>query len=574
MSNQDIRLIQLNNYVRPSLEENKFQDWVLNGKKNSFYQYIIDRNNGSPTNSAINNAYIDLIIGRGLYDKNDSKDFDRLMEVFSKDTFRKVATDLQLFNEFSNQIVHKRNRKEIPVIEHIAKNKVVPQVEDEDGMIKGYWYSKDWTNTYKNKPVYYPAFGTSKEAIELSVIKPYKAGKDYFPDPDYLAGLPYAEMEEEISNLYINSIKNGLSAGYIINIPDGINLSPEEKDELERKIKKKLTGSPNASRFILSFNGRDAEITIIPIPQNENVHKQWSYLTEEAKQQICTSHRLISTSLVGINNSSGFSSTSDEMDEAESQLIKRVIQPKQRYIIDFLQEFASVYGLDVELGILPLTEQEDVTEETIKEEVETDEIEDVEMSKQCACNDEVDTIADDLIQLGEDVNDEEWELLEERAIDTPTLTEESLNNIVQFAKAPTNNTSRKSKQDTSLFLIRYKYAGNPTPERDFCKKVMNANKFYRVEDLENASNMVVNAGFGVNGSDTYDIFLYKGGVNCKHFWERKIFLKKNSQQISVNQARKLILELEPKDRKRAKWEQNPKEVAKIADDSNNHWRVN
>ena len=73
MSN-DIRLVQLSNYVRPKLEENKSRNWVLNGKNNSFYQYIIDRFNGSPTNSAIISSYMDLIYGRGLssYNKNTS----------------------------------------------------------------------------------------------------------------------------------------------------------------------------------------------------------------------------------------------------------------------------------------------------------------------------------------------------------------------------------------------------------------------------------------------------------------------------------------------------------------------
>ena len=38
-----------------------------------------------------------------------------------------------------------------------------------------------------------------------------------------------------------------------------------------------------------------------------------------------------------------------------------------------------------------------------------------------------------------------------------------------------------SEQDTSLFKVRYKYAGNPKPEREFCQKVMKAGKVYRKE---------------------------------------------------------------------------------------------
>jgi hypothetical protein len=35
-----------------------------------------------------------------------------------------------------------------------------------------------------------------------------------------------------------------------------------------------------------------------------------------------------------------------------------------------------------------------------------------------------------------------------------------------------------------------------------------------------------NPGFGAGGASSYNIFLYKGGVNCKHFFSRKIYLKR------------------------------------------------
>ena len=70
------------------------------------------------------------------------------------------------------------------------------------------------------------------------------------------------------------------------------------------------------------------------------------------------------------------------------------------------------------------------------------------------------------------------------------------------------------------------------------------------------------------------LFLYKGGVNCKHFWQRKVYLRKNNKRISVNEARRMILELDPKERPEARLKVNPKEVAQIASPSNNHWKLN
>lgn len=181
--------------------------------------------------------------------------------------------------------------------------------------------------------------------------------------------------------------------------------------------------------------------------------------------------------------------------------------------------------------------------------------------------------AEHLVSLGEIVGDE-WEEVETRETNSHTIAEGILNAYVNLSLSVSGDARKRSKQDTSLFKVRYKYAGNPNPQRGFCRTLMAANKVYRYEDLKAAENMVVNAGFGKGGSNTYSIWKYKGGVNCKHFWERVIYLKKNNKRIGVNEARKMILDLEPTERNAAKWDQNEKEVAQIAGPNNNYWRVN
>ena len=72
--------------------------------------------------------------------------------------------------------------------------------------------------------------------------------------------------------------------------------------------------------------------------------------------------------------------------------------------------------------------------------------------------------------------------------------------------------------------------------------MVSSKRVYRKEDIEAASGRAVNPGFGPNGSDTYDLFLFKGGPRCHHFWKRQTYLRKNNKKISVNQAKKLIQE--------------------------------
>ena len=71
-----------------------------------------------------------------------------------------------------------------------------------------------------------------------------------------------------------------------------------------------------------------------------------------------------------------------------------------------------------------------------------------------------------------------------------------------------------------------------------------ANKLYRKEDIMRMSEKPVNEGWGAKGADTYDIWLYKGGGACHHFWTRETYKrftdprKKGSVEITPAQARK------------------------------------
>lgn len=175
---------------------------------------------------------------------------------------------------------------------------------------------------------------------------------------------------------------------------------------------------------------------------------------------------------------------------------------------------------------------------------------------------------DRLIYLGEVVGDD-WEIIENERCDEITFSEGDLN-LIELAQAP-KTSNKKSKQDTSLFKVRYQYAGSKKGERDFCNKVIEADKVYREEDLN--ANYNYNEELSPSGTDSYNIFLFKGGVNCKHWWQRVVYLKKGNDRISVNQARKMILELDPKDRKEASFDKNDKRVAKVAEAQNNYWSL-
>ena len=89
----------------------------------------------------------------------------------------------------------------------------------------------------------------------------------------------------------------------------------------------------------------------------------------------------------------------------------------------------------------------------------------------------------------------------------------------------------------------YAPARTKATSRQFCSKMVSAKKVYRKEDIVAMENKVVNAGFGKGGSDTYSIWLYKGGARCNHKWLRKTYVRKEGakslgEAISTTEARK------------------------------------
>jgi hypothetical protein len=549
----NIKLIQLSNYVRPEITESRSREWVLNGKNNEFFKYVIDRYNGSPTNESVINVYRHLLYGKGIRVKGQTDIYKELNEVFNPREQRKCLTDYKMFGMYAMQLIKSKGGT-VAAIEHIPINKLGMEKSDDNGVINNVYYCEDWTNTYKYKPKKLPVFnGKMTSSLMIKLVVPYQVGMFYYANPDYLAGLQYAHIEEEISNFSLNHILNGLSFGYIINFNNGSSITPEQKDEIERRIKLKLTGSPNAGKFIISFNdGKDAEVTIEKLDVND-AHNQWESLRNDAKYQILTSHGVTSPLLFGIESATGFGSNADELNTASKLLQDYQINPKQNVFIEELKGIIELNGLETDLEFIPLRdsytdkEPQKVAQPIIEDDsVMNEEGENLGLSSHVCLSDEMEAtpeLADHLIGFGEELNYDDYELLAVNEVDyeTDDIIYEALSFATSTGVAKPN---ARSEQDSENIVIRYRYVGNPIPEREFCQKMIKANKLYRKEDIQMMESPKTNPGFGKGkgGKKGYSIWFWKGGGKmsskfpngtCKHKWQREIYLKRDGG-VDVN----------------------------------------
>ena len=415
---------------------------------------------------------------------------------------------------------------------------------------------------------------------------------EYFALPSYQSCLQWAELEEEISNYSINHMRNGLSTGYIINIPDSYNLDDEAKSEIEKKIKRKLTGSSRAGTFMINFaNGENSEISVTNLEVND-AHKQWNFLSEESSSKILIGHECVSPMLFGVKDASGFSSNADELAESERQTIERVINPKQNSVLQMhLTDILLTDDITLNLYFIPLAERKTTSDGSftgvqitsaidIITKVKTGELTQMEASSLLKSmlgypEEELKTLfqTNNITSLSSHVCSKKKSdldiILESYALDPPEGYD-----LFNGDEAEVNLSAiQNSEQDTDVWKIRYTYTigTSKTPKgqsRSFCNKMValsDSGKVFRKEDIEKMSADGVNGEFAHSGGK-YDIFLYGGGVNCYHRWERRIFKKKrqedgelyggnamqNTKEVNVNEAR----------RQGAKIPKNNKDVAK------------
>jgi hypothetical protein len=561
----DLRIVNLSTYTSPVVKEVRNREWVAYGDDNNYFQYLIDRYNGSPTNNAIINGISEMIYGKGLdaTDSNKKPDqYAQMVSLFNDDCVRKLVYDYKLMGQCALQVIYSKDRTKIVKLEHIPVETLRAEKCNDKGEIEAYFYFNDWSKYKRNSELKrIPAFGTSKEGLEIMYIKPYRAGFKYYSPVDYQGGTQYAELEEEISNYHLNNIMNGLAPSMLINFNNGTP-DPEQRELIERRIYEKFSGSSNAGKFILAFNDNaDTAADIQPI-QLSDAHNQYQFLSDESARKILVSHRVVSPMLLGIKDNTGLGNNADELKTATLLMDNTVIRPFQRLLIENFDQILAYNGISLNLYFktlqpLEFTDLDNVADMETREE-ETG----VKMSKDDSDLDKFidNDVAQALIDLGQDEEEllKDFEVIDGSEVDYELDDElnnkvKELNEQVKLASTGSAKPYRESDQDgkskqkgqeDTIFLVRYMYYPQKVNKnsREFCKKMVAAKKVYRKEDIQAMTNKVVNAGFGKGGSDSYSVWLYKGGSRCQHKWFRRIYARKEGSKslgnvISTTEAR-------------------------------------
>jgi len=505
-----------------AIEKENRAGWIDYGFNNLFPQHLITLYYNSPIHNALTNSIAYMIEGKGTGTILDN-------------ALQGIAFDLKLQGSFCAEVIWSLDFTRIVQINHLPfENCRLAYDKDEDD-ITGIWYSRDWANvrSKRGKPEFIPAFNPSiaqEQPRQVIYAHGMMAGSSYYAKPDYFGALNYVELSYQMGLYHVNNILNGLFPSFIINFLNGIP-QKEEREAIRREWETRLSGASNAGKFLMTFNEdptRAPQIESFPL---SDADKQYQFLSEETAKQIMVGHRVVSPLIHGIRDTTGFGSNKDEMLVGLEIFNNQVIKPYQRIIE---RVFTPILGeINIEMNS-PFDDEVVVVQPTVQT---------AELKKKVVAAENKISAEDSALWLAylkekaEYVNEEEWELISDEEVTNPE-GEENYRTEFMSVRGYSNPDEASKELDTGLYKVRYYYSTNFTYKdgelvtRDFCQEMVALSKegaLFRYEDIQEMEKDGVNDDFAPAGASRYSIWIFKGGVYCRHAWFRKVFVRKREK---------------------------------------------
>ena len=343
------------NIISSEEKEIRGQEYIQYGDRNIYPQYLYNLYLHCPTLQSAINSVVDYTLGEKVYSKLDKiNDKDTI-----EDLIRYITLDYVIYGGFALNIL--RNRLGgIAQIHHLDFKNVRSNKDNTE-----IFYSPDWSNkSYgRIKAIKYPTY--KKDSKDASSVLYYtNTHIQTYPIPMWGAAVLGAEMEARINNFQLNSIINGFSASYIINLNNGVP-SDEVKEEIERNFNEKFCGNENSGRLVIAYNdNKDNACSIEAIPEDKIVEK-YDTAVKRAKEQIMTAFRC-NPAILGIQvDGNGFND--NDTKESFRLFSKVVIRPIQNTILRALNDLLENADISIEPFEIDFSDEGENNNEIVKD---------------------------------------------------------------------------------------------------------------------------------------------------------------------------------------------------------------
>lgn len=562
--------------IRAIKDNRRLYNVISNGDDNLFPDYLNGLYNNSVTHQSVINDLVRYILGNGL--KVDNEAGQQILDAkLDSDKVKNILLYKLIHNSINLEVIKSNAGNFVEVGVFNPAQVRVSSVQDGDPCV--FEYRKSWDRKdYNNYKVKQELKNIWKTDTAEGLFYWYDSGTFpvYYGRPNYMGGLNSIELEISIYMMHNHGAQNGMFPSMIISMESSGD--KETDDNAIKSIQEQMTGVANAGKigvFNYPAGGQNPTMSSPNLTGLDKIYEN-QYAVSEAG--ILKAHGIPSPLLIaGLNQrNSGFSSLEEEMQWAKEELFSKIVIPERNKFLEILDPVFRKLGIqgeiyfedaegqniqqpvndleqdlsDVNDNLKNLTGRQlqgferaikryndgkwnyDQTRNYLKNAFA---LSDEDINEWISKPEELSALVtlDEIIEGAEDSVDGyvEWsvtEAIEELEHDRNELIN-GLNSAQKLASTGTARPNAKSEDDGNkgdvMFKVRYRYAGDLVGEREFCRKMLAANKLYRIEDINRMSFSGVNAGFGPRGARNYSIIKYKGGPNCKHKWERVTFVK-------------------------------------------------
>ena len=295
---------------QPKFEERRGQGYIQYGANNDYPDYLLKLYKESSKHGAIIKGKSNYIYGKGF---NFPKDLMANTQGENwNNIFKKAVKDDEIFCGYYLQIIYNLEGK-IKDVYHLDFKKV--RINKEQNC---FYVKNDWQDN-REKARAYPAFtGTYNKdnPSQVLFVKQYNPGDEIYPTPNYYQALNYIESDVQVSRHILGNAKDGFVATTAINLNNG-EPNEEQKEQVEKDIKKKFTGS-EGDRVLLFFNkSKDTAAEVIPLSQTMLTKEDFTNINNLIQQEIFAGHQITSPMLFGIKTEGQLGGSSEIRDAYE-----------------------------------------------------------------------------------------------------------------------------------------------------------------------------------------------------------------------------------------------------------------
>lgn len=351
----------LNPFVTTNVVENiakeiSGKDFYAWGADNKYPDFLYDLYKNVATFQSIINGTADFVCGNEItlnypmYNGKINKDGETI-----EDLCRKLIWDFMIFGGFAIQVIKNMNNQ-VSELYYIDFMKV--RTDKKNEVI---FFSEDWSKSYgRVKYIAYPKYKQGDSNATSIYYYKNEGSRDVYPTPVYSGAITDLVIQKKIGEFHLNEISNNFLSSKIISFNNGIP-DDEMKNEIERSINEKFTGSENAGRILISFSESKENETTVTDLSTDSFADRYDALSKRTTQQIFTAFRA-TPNLFGLpTETTGFNA--QEYAESFKLYNRTVVKPLQKKMVD---AFDKIFSMTGSITIQPYSIENNTTEQEVE----------------------------------------------------------------------------------------------------------------------------------------------------------------------------------------------------------------